>query len=51
MNADLKMEAAFFHKSEEQEQMFAMEGLIFLTKKKSSNIKGRLAYNGKPTRK
>ena len=25
MNADLKMEAAFFHKSEEQEQTFAMD--------------------------
>ena len=28
----------------------AMEGLMFLTLKKSGEVKGRLAYNGKPTR-
>ena len=33
-----------------QEKMRAMEGLMFLTLKKSGDVKGRLAYNGKHTR-
>ena len=33
-----------------QERRRAMEGLMFLSQKTSGEIKGRLAYNGKPTR-
>lgn len=33
-----------------QERERAMECLMFLTEKKTNDIKGRLAYNGKPTR-
>ena len=32
-----------------KEKLWAMEGLMFLTMKKSGEVKGRLAYNGKPT--
>ena len=34
-----------------QERQRAVEGLMLLTRKKSGDVKGRLAYNGKPTRK
>ena len=33
-----------------QEKERAMDGLMFVTQKRTDNIKGRLAYNGKPTR-
>ena len=33
-----------------RERQRAMEALMFLTEKKSGEVKGRLAYNGKPTR-
>ena len=33
-----------------QEKQRAMEGLMFVTEKRSGEMKGRLAYNGKPTR-
>lgn len=31
------------------EKRKAMEGLMFLTKKREGSIKGRTVYNGKPT--
>ena len=34
----------------QQERRQATEGLMFLIQKKNGNIKGHLAYNGKPTR-
>ena len=34
-----------------QEKEHAMEALMLVTQKKSGEFKGRLAYNGKPTRK
>ena len=33
-----------------REKKWAQEGLMLLTRKKSGDVKGRLAYNGKPTR-
>ena len=33
-----------------QEKERAMDGLMFVTQKRSDECKGRLAYNGKPTR-
>ena len=33
-----------------QEKKGTMEGLMFLSEKRSGEGKGRLAYNGKPTR-
>jgi hypothetical protein len=33
------------------EKQKAMESLLFLTEKRDGRIKGRMVYNGKPTRK
>ena len=33
-----------------KEKLRAQESLILLTRKKSGSVKGRLAFNGKPTR-
>ena len=33
-----------------REKERAMDGLMFVTKKRTGEMKGRLAYNGKPTR-
>jgi hypothetical protein len=37
-------------KLSKREKQRAMEALMFLTEKKSGEIKGRVVYNGKPTR-
>ena len=33
-----------------KERLWAQEGLMLLTRKKSGDVKGRLVYNGKGTR-
>ena len=39
-----------FNNMPEEEKMKAMEALMFLTEKRDKSIKGRMVYNGKPTR-
>ena len=50
MHSRVCFKAIAVNKLTQLERRRAMEGIMFLTMKKNGDIKGRLAYNGKPTR-